>query len=186
MRGALTIASLTLVVLAALAGGSAPFGRVALALGLPGIAAAVFTDPAWRGVALYRNGDFDAAASSFARAGNGAEYNLGTAETRAGRFAAALEAYDMALMRGPDPQAQANFDLVRAFYGGTALEAGSVVLSEKREGVSEEAPIARGDARGSGTGDAVTNTGAAAVGVESLDQIADDDTRAMTRLPDRD
>ena len=49
---------LLLVAFAGLAGGSAPFGRVALSFGLPKLAAPLLRDPLWRGVAHYRAGAF--------------------------------------------------------------------------------------------------------------------------------
>ena len=146
--------------LAALVGGTAPFGRAALTLGLPGLAAALTDDPGWRGAALYRAGDYAAAVEALREAGPDAQYNLGNAHAWAGHYAAALESYDLALARGYDPQAQANFDLLMAFYAGTAVDADSVYLFEDREGVTAPAPIARGNARGAASGADVTNAGA--------------------------
>lgn len=145
---------------AVLIGGKAPFGRAAIALGLPRLAAVLLDDPGWRGAALYRAGDYGAAADVLRNAGSGAQYNLGNAQARAGSYAAALESYDLALARGYDPQAQANFDLLMAFYAGTAIDAESVYLFEDREGVTAPAPIARGNARGAAAGTDVTNAGA--------------------------
>lgn len=136
-------------------GGGASFGRVLLDLGLPGWAAQVFDDPAWRGVAAYRARDYDTAATAFREAG--AFYNLGNAEAMRGSYAAALEAYDIAIAMG-DPDARANFDLVFAVYGRSALDPEALSLFTKRdEGPTAEAPTAKGDARAAGTGDAVTN-----------------------------
>ncbi|MCY0096492.1 tetratricopeptide repeat protein [Hoeflea ulvae] len=155
-----TLAALVCLGAALLAGGTAPFGRVALAIGLPRLAATLFSDPAWQGVAYYRAGDYDAAAAVMDRAGPEALYNLGNAHARRGAYAASLEAYDLVLSRGYDPQAQANFDLLRAVYTGTAIDADAFFLTEDREGETAPAPIARGNARGAGSGADVTNTGA--------------------------
>lgn len=160
MRRITALCALVCLAAALLAGGTAPFARVALAIGLPRLAAALSSDPAWQGVAHYRAGDFDAAAAALDKAGPDALYNLGNAHAQRGAYAASLEAFDLALARGYDPEAQANFDLLRAFYTGTAIDADAVVLTEDREGTTTQAPIARGDARGSGTGSDVTNTGA--------------------------
>ncbi len=161
IRAALLALAAALLGLAALLGGAAPFGRVALGFGLPGLAARLFDDPAWRGVALYRVGDVDAAAGTLAGAGPEAAFNLGNAEVRRGAYAAALEAYDLAMAWREDAEARANFDLVRAFWGGTPLEAGSVARwDRKREGATQRAATAEGAGRASGTGDEVTNTGA--------------------------
>jgi Ca-activated chloride channel homolog len=61
-------------------------------------AAKVYTDP-WRiGVAQYRNGNFEAAAKTFARV-PGAEgaFNQGNSWLMHGKYAAAIESYDRAL-----------------------------------------------------------------------------------------
>ncbi|MFD1156277.1 tetratricopeptide repeat protein [Roseovarius aestuarii] len=160
MRLVTGIAATFAFVLALLIGGTDPFGRVVLSLGMPQTAAALLQTPDWQGVALYRAGNYTAAAEAFDSAGPAALYNRGNALAQAGQYAAALEAYDLALAIREDPQARANFDLLRAFYAGTALEADTVFLSEKREGETVRAPVARGDARAAGTGDEVTNTGA--------------------------
>jgi Ca-activated chloride channel family protein len=65
-------------------------------------AARLFRDPAWKGAAKYRAGDYDGAIKSL----NGLKgpenlYNLGNALARAGRYQAALNAYDKALQQDP-------------------------------------------------------------------------------------
>lgn len=140
-------------------GGTAPFGRLLLAAGLPGAAAPLLSDPGWRGVALYRAGAFDAAAQAFRAAR--AFHNLGNAEARRGRYAAALEAYDLARSRG-DADAGANFDLVAAFYAGYALDPEApVAWFADDEGETAAAPLGEGTGRAAGTGSAATNSGAA-------------------------
>ena len=65
-------------------------------------AAKAYADP-WRiGVAQYRNGDFEAAAKTFARVpgANGA-YDQGNAWLMRGKYDAAIESYDRALEIGP-------------------------------------------------------------------------------------
>lgn len=157
----IAIAALVALVGSALVGGSAPLGRVAMALGLPSLAVPLFQDPEWKGAAYFRAKDFDRAAAEFRSAGS--LLNLGNAETQAGRYAAALEAFDAARMAG-DPDADANFDLLAAFYAGLALdpETGTAWFSE-RDGDESEAvksSIAQGNARAAGAGDETTNTGA--------------------------
>lgn len=155
MRG-LAILAAGALLLALLLGGSAPFGRIALALHLPGLAVPFFSDPGWRGVARYRAGDMPGAAREFAAAG--AAFNLGNAEALQGRYAAALEAYDRARATG-DAAAQANFDLVMALYAGSAIDPASIGrFPERDEGPEAASFVARGDARASGTGDEVTNS----------------------------
>lgn len=155
MRGLALLCAVALAA-AVLLGGPAPFGRVLLALGLPGLAATVFVDPAWQGVARYRDGDFDAAAAAFGEAR--ASYNLGIAEAHRGQYAAALEAFDLADARG-DPDARANFDVVAAFYAGLGIAPEALGLfPERNEGPQEDSFVARGNARAAGTGSEVTNT----------------------------
>lgn len=141
-------------------GGLAPFGRLALAANLPGLALPLFTDPGWRGVALYRLGDWSGAAEAFREAR--ALHDLGNAEARRANYAAALEAYDIARAEG-DADAAANFDLVSSYYAGLALDPDTPInwfATEKKEGVTAEAPTGKGLGRASSTGDNATNSGA--------------------------
>ena len=140
--------------------GAAPFGRLLMAAGVPGMAAPFLSDPAWHGAARYRAGDWDAAAEAFRAAGS--DYNLGLAQARAQDYAAALEAFDLARLTG-DGDARANFDLVTAYYAGLRLDPGTIVSwATEREAVgpTEEAPIGRGSGRAAGTGTESTNAGA--------------------------
>lgn len=65
-------------------------------------AARRFRDPAWRGIAHYRAGEFAAAARAFA-SGDDADslYNLGNAYARLGRYDDAIAAYRRALALAP-------------------------------------------------------------------------------------
>ena len=78
-------------------------------------AAETFTDPAWKGIALYRSGQWWRAAEAFVRAEDPVSaYNLGNCYVRLGYYALALEAYQRAL--GGDPalsDAARNADLMR-------------------------------------------------------------------------
>jgi len=155
MRAAALLAVLAIGFAVALGGGG-PFGRVLLSLGMPKLATVFLSTPEWRGVALYRAGSFEAAASVFAEAKN--PYNLGNAYVHSGNYAAALEAYDLAIDQG-HPSAQANFDAVAAFYSGLGIDPDALgLLPERKEGPSADSFIARGDARAAGTGSDVTNT----------------------------
>lgn len=155
MRG-LAIFVAACLALALALGGTAPFGRVLLAAGAPELAAPFFKAPEWLGVARYRAGDMDGAAVAFKDAGE--TFNLGNTHARRGQYAAALESYDLTIARG-DTDAQANFDVVTAFYAGLLIEPDAAwVVRPRGDGPEEESFVARGNARTAGTGDEVTNT----------------------------
>ncbi len=67
-------------------------------------------DPAWRGVAAYRAGDYAAAAQALPQApGSDAAYNLGNTLAKQGAYQKALAAYDHALQLDPaNADAKAN------------------------------------------------------------------------------
>lgn len=67
-------------------------------------------DPAWRGAAAYRAGDYAAAAQALREVkGVDATYNLGNALAREGKYQDAIQAYDQALKRDPgNADAKAN------------------------------------------------------------------------------
>lgn len=157
MRGLALITAVFLLAGLSL-GGTASFGRVLLAVGLPGWAAEVFDAPDWRGVARFRAGEYGAAAEAFAAAGQ--DYNLGNARAFAGEYARALESYDLAIAAG-DPRARANFDVVAAYYAGLAIDPEALaLLPDRKRGSTAAAEVGQGDARAASTGDGVSNTGA--------------------------
>jgi len=82
--------------------------------GNPAQAAKHFNDPAWRGMALYRAGDYAAAAKSFAQVpGAEGRYNQGNALAKAGDLEAATRAYHEALKLDPrHDDARHNLELV--------------------------------------------------------------------------
>ncbi len=99
--------------LAALSEPRTGFGRLLMGVGLPGLAAEVIADPAWRGPALYAAGDYAGAAALFREGGRRNSYNLGNALARLGDFPGAITAYDAALQFNPrDADAQANRSLI--------------------------------------------------------------------------
>ncbi len=175
-------------------GGTAPIGRLLMAVGMPQLAVPFFDNPAWQGAALYRAGNYGAAADRFAAAE--AYFNLGNAKAHQGQYAAALEAYDQAQARG-HPLAVANFDVVAAFYAGLGIDPDVLALINKREdGPSADSFVARGNARAAGTGSEATNTNTM-LGLAELDsrgrlgvrRVFDDkfmraDTRWLQQLSD--
>jgi Ca-activated chloride channel family protein len=78
-------------------------------------AAQKFTDPAWRGAAQYRSGDYENAAQTLANLpGADAQYNRGNALAQAGKLPEAIAAYDAALKQNPTMEdAKFNRELVR-------------------------------------------------------------------------
>ncbi len=62
----------------------------------------IFTDPAWKGIALYRSGQWWRAAEAFIRAADPVSaYNLGNCYVKLGYFELALDAYQQALAMDP-------------------------------------------------------------------------------------
>lgn len=110
MRAALILALLVL----ALAGPQA-LGRIALWAGLPGLAAPLLPDPAERGVALYRRGDYAGADAAFTQAGRTQTYNRGLSLAGTGQYALARAYFDAVLFANPaDAEARRNRDAVNA------------------------------------------------------------------------
>ncbi|MBS0450381.1 MAG: VWA domain-containing protein [Proteobacteria bacterium] len=79
-------------------------------------AAGLFTDPMWRGVALYRAGRFDAAQQAFALVDSPESlFNQGNSLAQRRRYEAAIAFYTQALQRRPDwKEAKANLALMKA------------------------------------------------------------------------
>lgn len=78
-------------------------------------AAAHFVDPMWKGVALYRAGEFAAALDAFALVDTPESYyDQGNALARLGKYPEAVKSYEQALKGRPDwPEAKHNLALVR-------------------------------------------------------------------------
>lgn len=95
--------------------GPQALGRLALIAGLPGLAAPLLADPAERGVALYRAGDYAAADAAFATAGGSQTYNRGLSLAATGDYLLSTGYFDAVLFSNPaDAEARANRDLVAA------------------------------------------------------------------------
>lgn len=78
-------------------------------------AANTFSDPNWKAIADYKNGDYDEAISQFNQGDDAqSKYNLGNALTQQGDYEAATKAYDEALKAQPDfPEAEANQSIAK-------------------------------------------------------------------------
>ena len=108
------------------------------------MAAQVFTSPDRIGVALFKAGDFEAAASVLGRSDSAeAHYNRGNAHIMLGQYDDAIDAFERALSRHPGwTQAQQNLDIAilrrqalappEDDFGGTGgmLEADEYVFDE--------------------------------------------------------
>ncbi len=148
-----------LLAIALLAGQGAPFGRLALAFGMPKLSVSLFSDPVWRGAAQARGGDLSKAAESFEAAGALWGYNAGTAYALAGDYARALEVLDSHLLIFPDHlEAQENYELIRTHYAGILIDLDAEIIGKlDREGATIEADVGQGDARAASTGSESTN-----------------------------
>lgn len=123
-------------------------------------AAEMFEDPVWQGIALYRDGQFERAASAFAREDSpiGA-FNRGNALLMSGKYDASIVAYDRALQLKPGwDAAQQNRDIAIArrdrltpdeTEGGTGGELGAdeIVFDDRAKNSSEstEIDVSKGD-----------------------------------------
>ena len=100
--------------------GPAAWGRLALWCGLPGAAAALLSDPAARGLALYRRGGFDAADAAFAEAGRSQTFNRALTLAATGRHALSVAYLDAVLLANPaDDEARRLRDLIDALVPKT-------------------------------------------------------------------
>ncbi len=115
-RSLLLLAAALVALLALAASGRQETGRLLLVVGAPSAAAALFKDPAWRGVALIEAGrPLEAVAELRRTRSPEAAYNLGNALALSGDLPLAAKAYDLALLRDPDDgDARTNKALVEA------------------------------------------------------------------------
>ncbi len=81
----------------------------------PEKAAELFQDPDWRGTALYRAEDYEAALKAFSHSDSPrATYNRGNSLMHLGNYQSAIEAYEATLEKDPDnADAKANLELAK-------------------------------------------------------------------------
>jgi Ca-activated chloride channel family protein len=98
-------------------------------------AAEIYTDPAWKGIALYNSSQWWRAAEAFIRADDHQSmHNLGNTYVKMGYYALALEAYQMALARQPEfTDAQFNADLMRQLLAEEQDQKGESALQRRGE-----------------------------------------------------
>lgn len=103
-------------------------GRLAFSQGRLDEAAERFTSRDWKGVALFRDGSFKAAAGMFAGDDTAeSAYNHGTALVMSGQYAAAIPRYERALQLKPEwTEAEANLALARAAAEVLTFEGGEM------------------------------------------------------------
>ncbi len=160
--------------LAAFFAGRAAVGHGLLALGFPSASARLFDDPAWKGAALYAAGRWQEAADAF---GPSQAYNRGNALARAGRYAEAIAAYEVAIDRDPDDQdAVFNRTLVMALIAeaedkpdGSRVGLVNSAATDQRRGA--KVPTADGRITGAGAGFAGTQQGSSAQGPEGGSRV---------------
>ncbi|GEP02889.1 tetratricopeptide repeat protein [Methylobacterium oxalidis] len=131
-------------------------GRVLMARDAPGRAAAAFRDPLWRGIALFRAGDFKGAAQTFGGTDTAeGAYDQGNALVMLGRYDDAVRRYDRALVLHPgwaDAEANRAVARIRAERvrqeggetGDTESSPDAIVFDKGRKGGTDT--VVQGDA----------------------------------------
>ncbi|KAB1072481.1 tetratricopeptide repeat protein [Methylobacterium planeticum] len=132
-------------------------GRIQMARGHPGEAASAFRDPLWRGVALFRAGDFKGAAQAFGGTdtADGA-YDQGNALVMLGKYDDAVKRYDRALALRPgwaDAETNRGIARVRAERvrqaggetGDTESSPDAIVFDKGKKGGTDT--VVQGDAK---------------------------------------
>ena len=121
-------------------------------------AAQAFHDPLWRGIAWYRAGEFEKAATSFAlRDTAEAHYNQGNARLMLGKYDDAIACYDRALATRPDwKEALENRELAVARakmveqkggdMGDQLIGADEIVFDSKAKSTGQDTEITGSDA----------------------------------------
>lgn len=98
-------------------------------------AAEIYTDPAWKGIALYKSSQWWRAAEAFIRASDHQSmHNLGNTYVKMGYYALALEAYQMSLELKPDfEDARFNAEIMRLLLAREQDEQGQSALQRRGE-----------------------------------------------------
>ncbi len=122
-------------------------GHRALTEDQPAEAAELFEDPAWRSAAVYRQGDYAAAAEGWRGGDLDANYNLGNALAHLGDYAGAIDAYTRVLDARPEhADAAANKALVAQL-----LEEQEAQQSAQSESGEQQASDESSEQAGSGS-----------------------------------
>jgi Ca-activated chloride channel homolog len=120
----------------------------ALREGEPEKAATLFGRPDWRAAALYRSGEFEAAADAYRRNPSvTARYNLGNALAHQGELARAIEAYEQVLAVAPQHE-DAAFNkalLERLLQEQQSAEQNNDERQQQHDGQPDESTQSQGD-----------------------------------------
>lgn len=141
-------------------------------------AAEIYTDPAWKGVALYKSAQWWRAAEAFVRADTAdAYYNLGNAYVKLGYYALALDAYKAALSkRSPFDDAAFNADLMRQLLAQDEEEGSDSAMQRQ----AEEIDRVETDKAESGNSGEAEDDDTADVEKSGEDREGDTDSRGPT------
>ncbi|WP_248309412.1 tetratricopeptide repeat protein [Bosea sp. Tri-44] len=109
-------------------------GRLLMAENRPAEAAQAFRDPLWRGIALFRAGDFKGAQQAFAARDTAeAAFDRGNALVMLGQYDEALKSYDRALaLRSNWREALTNREIARIRGERTKAEGGETGQTDSR------------------------------------------------------
>jgi len=127
----------------------------------------IFTDPAWKGVALYRSAQWWRAAEAFVRADDPVSvFNLGNCYVKLGYYALALDAYLQSLSMDPTLQsAQHNADIMRKLLASEDDDKQRGGLQPSGEAIEQLEAEDKPDEQGSGPeGDEKNDVGETSVG----------------------
>ena len=138
-------------------------------------AAEIFTDPAWKGVSLYRSKQWWRAAEAFVRANDAvSQYNLGNCYVQLGYYELALEAYVRALSIDPKlSDAEHNADLMRQLLAKKSdEESGQQALQSRQKEIDSIKSESEEQSGNAGSGEEQTTPGDNKTGSEEESSTA--------------
>ncbi len=138
-------------------------------------AAEIFTDPAWKGVSLYRSKQWWRAAEAFVRANDAeSQYNLGNCYVQLGYYELALEAYIRALSIDPElSDAAHNANLMRQLLAKKSdEESGQQALQSRQQEIDSIESESEEKSGNAGAGDEQTTPGDNKTGSEEESSTA--------------
>lgn len=140
MRRRAVPALLALAAICAALAGPAAFGKLAHALGFPGVALMLVEEPAARGAALYALGRYQEADAVFEAIGRSVTYNRANTLAATGRYALSVDYYDAVLFADRyDAAARHNREVVAALVDpviGEAAGRGRIAALLRADGIA--------------------------------------------------